>query len=76
MTTEPTTDPNVFSGTLAYDSGRDELNITFEGREVAVPGASVRRAMRCEMRIERISPGTEGEHVTVRLSRRPATRPS
>ena len=76
MTTEPTSDGTTFSGTLVYDSARDELSISFEGRDVVVPGASVRRAMRCEMRIERIGPGAGGECVTVRLARRTATRPS
>ena len=73
MTTNSTSGETAFSGTLAYDPARDELNITIDGRELAVPGAAVRHAMQCEMRIERMSPGATTEAAIVRLRRGNAT---
>ena len=69
MTTRSTTGVESFSGTLSYDRARDELSISLDGRDVVVPGATVRRAMQCEMRIERTAPGTTTKAATVRLTR-------
>jgi len=69
MTTRSAHEGSTFSGTLAYDRARDVLSISFDGNAIEVPGASVRRAMQCELRIERTTPGAATSAATVRLTR-------